>query len=92
MCRRAPCNLVALGQKSLRQQGAGNLALADDIPAGHRALAAILHFKAGAHPTLSHRKPVIEPDGPDTVTSGGGGDCAVLYKGQGLSPGADSFG
>jgi hypothetical protein len=60
MCRRAQCNLVALGQKSLLQQGAGNLALADDIPAGHRALAAIVHFKAGAHPTLSHRASSFE--------------------------------
>ena len=26
-------------------------------------------FKAGAHPTLSHRKPVNEADGPETLTS-----------------------
>jgi hypothetical protein len=34
---------------------------------------------------------VNEADGPDTLASAGGSDCAVLYKGQCLSPVADSL-
>jgi hypothetical protein len=40
-------------------------------------------FKAGAHPTLSHRTPVNQTDGAGMLAGGGGRGCAVLYRAGG---------
>ena len=72
MCERALCNLLALDQKLLAEQGAGIPALADDILGGHRAWRPPSYFKAGAHPTLSHRTPVNKADDGESYRPGRG--------------------